>query len=303
VIFVNGARRAHTASESIGHVAPDHADTPLPPIFIGGTGRSGTTILGRLLGAQREYQLIPLEAKFHCHPHGLPGVLRGVQTPETFAATVVREWFCPDGKPKLSWLLDRDSLDAALERFVRDAGEDRVGAGRSLVQEIFGGYTRNRGGRGWIEMTPVNAMHGAPYLAELFPELRFLYIMRDGRDVVSSLIGVGWMEDVLEALSWWEDRMLRSHQMCGALPEGSLHVLRFERLLVEDRRRGYEDLLAFLAWSEDPHMRDFFERQMPAEKAHVGRWRTHLSQRQQALLVGEYPDTLARLRAAGVPTP
>jgi hypothetical protein len=227
-------------------------------------------------------------------------VLRGEQTPEVFAATVIREWYCPGGKPKLSWLLDRESLDAALERFVRDAGKDRVAAGRNLMEEIFGNYTRGRGRRGWIEMTPVNAMHGAPHLAALFPELRFLYIVRDGRDVVSSLMSLGWMNDVLEALSWWEERMLRSHQMCLALPRGSLHVLRFEQLLVESRNREYEALLAFLAWPDEAEMRRFFELQMPAEKAHVGRWNTHLTRRQRMLLAGAYPATVARLHAAGV---
>ncbi len=39
----------------------------LPPIHIGGSGRSGTTILGRLLGCHSEHLLIPFEAKFHSH--------------------------------------------------------------------------------------------------------------------------------------------------------------------------------------------------------------------------------------------
>jgi hypothetical protein len=282
---------------------PQNTDSTAPPIFIGGTGRSGTTILGKLLGAQREYQLIPLEAKFHCLPNGLPGVLSGAVTPEDFAATVVREWYCPDGKPKLSWLLDREDLDAALARFVHTARLDRVSAGRSLVQECFGDYTQGRGRRGWIEMTPVNAMHGAPHLAAMFPELRFLYIMRDGRDVASSLVSLGWMPDALKALRWWEERMLRSHRMCQRLPAGALHTLRFEQLLVEDREQTYASLLEFLGWPELPEPRRFFELEMQPAKAHVGRWRTQLPAPQRELLTVEYPATLARLHAAGVLTP
>jgi hypothetical protein len=284
-------------------MSPNHPEAVLPPVFIGGTGRSGTTILGRLLGAQRHYQLIPLEAKFHCLPDGLPAVLRREQTPEAFAARVMSMWFCPDGKPKLSWLIDRERLEALLARFVAGAGDDGVFAARSLVQEIFGGYASSRGRRGWIEMTPVNAMHGAPHLVRLFPELRFVYVMRDGRDVVGSLIDVGWMDDVRQALAWWEERMLMSHRACRALPEGSLHVLRFEQLLVEDRMGAYQRLLAFLAWPDEAGLRDFFERQMPVEQAHVGSWRTRLPRRVRSVLEGEYAQALGRLRAAGVATP
>jgi hypothetical protein len=66
---------------------------PPPPIFIGGTGRSGTTILGRLLGAHPDYETIPVEARFHSSPDGLPGVLGGSVTPEEFVHRVVEQWY------------------------------------------------------------------------------------------------------------------------------------------------------------------------------------------------------------------
>ena len=33
-------------------------------VFVGGTGRSGTTVVGRLVGAHERYHLIPFEARF-----------------------------------------------------------------------------------------------------------------------------------------------------------------------------------------------------------------------------------------------
>jgi cytidylate kinase len=47
----------------------------LAPIFVGGTGRSGTTIVARLLAEQPGYMLIPIELRVHAAPGGLSDLL------------------------------------------------------------------------------------------------------------------------------------------------------------------------------------------------------------------------------------
>ncbi len=191
---------------------------------------------------------------------------------------MLEEWYHPPGRQeKLAAFVRRDSLEAALRRFQTRAEDDPLAAGRELMQELFGGYAREQERRGWVEMTPINAMWGAPHLARLFPELRFLNVTRDGRDVASSLISVGWASDPLRALGWWEERMLRGHEQCRALPAGSLLTVRFERLLVEDREAGLQELLAFMEWEPEPSLHRFFIRRMPVEDAHVGRWKSHFT--------------------------
>ena len=279
------------------------SDGAPPPIFVGGTGRSGTTILGRMLGRHREYTVIPVEARFHSSPDGLPSVLTGVQTPERFAERVLAEWFHPPGRSeKLAAFIERDALDEALARFLVRAADDRVAAGRSLMEELFGAYARSQDRHGWVEMTPINAMWGAPYLLMMFPELRFVNVIRDGRDVAASLIAVGWLADVREALAWWEERMLRGHRELATLPAGSLLNVHFERLLVDDREGGLREIQRFMGWEEDA-MRRFFTRRMPSEEAHVGRWETDFSGRERELVASEYEAILDRLRAVGVLVP
>jgi hypothetical protein len=270
-----------------------------PPIFVGGTGRSGTTILGRLLGKQRDYTVIPVEARFHCSPDGLPGVLDGTLTPQDFARRVDELWWVA----KLAEFVERDAFDAALARFLELAPEDALAAGRGLMEDLFGGYARSRDRGGWVEMTPINAVWGAPYLARLFPELRFLNVIRDGRDVASSLIAVGWQADVREALRWWEERMRRGHEQCQSLAPGALLTVRFERLLRDDRDGCLQELHNFMGWDEDPRVRGFFTRRMPPEEAHIGRWKTHFHGREREFVATEYAAILERLQDAGVPTP
>jgi Sulfotransferase family len=274
-----------------------------PPIFVGGTGRSGTTILGRMLGRQREYTVIPVEARFHCSPEGLPGVLLGWQTPEEFARRVVEEWFHPPGRAaRLAAFVSRTDLDVALARFLAHADADTVAAGRAFTQELFGAYARSQNRSGWVEMTPINAMWGAPHLARLFPELRFVNVVRDGRDVAASLVQVGWISDAGEAIDWWEERMLRGHRECLSLPTGALLTVRFEQLLVGDRERRIDELERFMGRNE-PLMRRFFNRRMSPEEAHVGRWRRDFSGAERELVAAKYEAAVIRLRGAGVTTP
>jgi hypothetical protein len=300
-----GVARARDRTRLIGGGrAEGSTSTRLPPIFVGGTGRSGTTILGRLLGRHRDYTVIPVEAKFHCSPEGLPSVLLGKQTPEQFADRMLGEWFHPPGgNERLAAFLEREALEAALAHFLTRASEDRVAASRGLVDDLFESYARSQGRRGWVEMTPINAMWGAPHLARLFPELRFVNVIRDGRDVAASLVGMGWLRDPYEALAWWEQRMLRGHLQLAALPADALLTLRLERLLIDDREGALRDLHRFMDWEEDDSVRAFFTRRMRPEEAHVGRWRTDFSARERERIATEYEAILDRLRAAAVPIP
>src|SRR5947207_11016977 len=73
----NGERR--TANEDI--------------VFVGGTGRSGTHVLGRLIGRHSRYAGIPIEARFHCNKRGLPDLLGGRVTLAGFVEKLRDFWW------------------------------------------------------------------------------------------------------------------------------------------------------------------------------------------------------------------
>ena len=62
-------------------------------VFVGGTGRSGTHVIARLLGQHSRYEMIPIECRFHCNPSGLADVVTGKATPEEFLDKLRRFWW------------------------------------------------------------------------------------------------------------------------------------------------------------------------------------------------------------------
>ena len=63
------------------------------PIPIGGTGRSGTTIVAHLLGHHPIVAEVPFEARFHTDADGLPTLFADRESMAKFVSTMWSRWF------------------------------------------------------------------------------------------------------------------------------------------------------------------------------------------------------------------
>jgi outer membrane protein assembly factor BamB len=69
------------------------------PVFVGGTGRSGTTVVGQMLGEHPEYAAVPVEVRFHTEAGGVkdtwpasgPRVMWKRSLGEGYSSTVVED--------------------------------------------------------------------------------------------------------------------------------------------------------------------------------------------------------------------
>lgn len=125
----------------------------------------------------------------------------------------------------------------------------------------------------WGDKTPGYATE-VGRLHQVFPDARFLHLIRDGRDVVTSLRRTGWHgERSWTIAEYWSDSVAAARRDGGALPVGQYHEVKYEDLVL-DTERVLREVCEFLQEEFDPEMLSFHE----AAGDHIpGRAASHLS--------------------------
>lgn len=203
-----------------------------PYLFIVGCPRSGTTLLRRMVDAH------PLIAIPSSEQHWLAkwferrrGVTHeGLVRPELMSELLSYEKFVRTG-------IAREDL----ERLI---AADKPPTYSSFVRGVFDLYGEARGKPLAGDKTPGNVRF-IPTLHGLWPEARFVHIIRDGRSVSLSLINWErasklarrhgtWAEDpVTTSAVWWERQVRRGREDGGALDKALYHEVRYESLVEE----------------------------------------------------------------------
>lgn len=210
------------------------------PIFVGGTGRSGTTWLAQMLGEHPDVWSVPVESRFLIDPGGLQDLVRDLSTsytPYHASAALYRiddlltkrlsgrredgsyaDWNVHDA-------VGRDRFEHWQKRFLAELEafsvnhlrvgryfpdrQDAVDLCASYVGELFGGAAERNGKSRWCEKTPLNLL-SMDFLWELFPHARIIHIMRHPVQVAASHVSSSWAPTRLdEVCGWLEPLYLR----------------------------------------------------------------------------------------------
>lgn len=99
-------------------------------------------------------------------------------------------------------------------------------------------------------------------ILELFPGARFVQIIRDGRDVVASVLRKGWA-DLERCHMLWLRHVRVGTEFGKALPDGRFYSLRYEDLIA-DIEGGAEGLFKFVGVPLAPEVREFCRREQQA---------------------------------------
>lgn len=287
------------------------SDADLDLVFIGGTGRSGTHALARLVGRHPRFADVPVEARFHCNKRGMPDLLEGRITLAGYLEKLRGFWWHRvrvDGRPRGLYNLHRAAdFAAACERFEAVYPDEPIGACRELVLDLLGDVARRAGKPGLVEMSSHNVKE-AQTLLRLFPEARIIHALRDGRDAAASVTGKSWGPgNVAAAIDWWAERLRAIERGVRGEEDGASYAIdgdRFRVIMLDDlvgaeRDRAYEELLGFLGVEDEAPMRELFASSMTAETAHIGRWREQLGSLGRRRVARRYERTVAALEAEG----
>jgi hypothetical protein len=283
------------------HAAAGKVSFAARPIFIGGTGRSGTTIMSALIGRHHDVQRIKTEVKFIASAGGLCDLVRGRTTIDAFERSVLGRWYRRGPTRGLQAIMPEADVEAALPALRVGYRRDPWLAARAFTHAVLDPLAVTGGARSWVEMTPASTLV-AGTLFELFPDLRLIHAVRDGRDVACSVVKMPWgPSDQIKALDWWYRRLEQGYRACAALPGDRVLVVQLEDLIDRNREVEYGRLLAFLGLDDDPVMRRFFETEMLPERAHLGRWREEVPAGRRAAFEARYERYAQRLARHGRP--
>lgn len=213
--------------------------TGRPPFpFIVGCGRSGTTLLRLMLEGHPDLA-IPPETNFAIRPPA-DAIRDGgaVDAGRVLDGFERQEWFA-------RWRLDPGRV-ARLRAAGRLPYPD-------LLRRAYAEYADQQGKSRHGNKSPWH-VDWMPALLALIPEARFIHLIRDGRDVVLSMLETDVGPDrVRRAAHYWRGHVEGGIRAGRALPAGTYVEVRYEDL-VEDPDRVLRNLCPFIGLGFDEAM-------------------------------------------------
>jgi len=172
------------------------------PVFVVASPRSGTTLMCQMLDA---------------HP--------GIFAPYWETGLFVR--FAEMMTNHLAWVFKEHRASFPLER------EDVIGWIRESVQSLFARFAAACGKSRWAEKTPAHVFH-MDLIHEVFPHVRFIHMIRNGRDVVRSLQNMPWApRQIRWSVRRWIDSVRAGRDYGRRLPAEQYTEIRYEELVAE----------------------------------------------------------------------
>ncbi len=250
-----------------------------PPVFIVGAARSGTTLVRSMLGAHPELSIPP-----ESHFLGYVGHRYGRRTWTPAMVSAVAADVANDGHFR-RWGLDPGQTAARV-----------VGAQPASLADTLGGffsaYAASEGKQRWGDKTP-HYVFILDQLREIWPDMRVIHVIRDGRDVAASHLALSaggrrWVAPTAAAAgAWWQSAVGRGRDTGADLGERYAEV-RYEEL-VREPEATVERLCDFIGIAHDPSLVAYHDRVHLPDTVEFGRanlpldplardWRTELSE-------------------------
>lgn len=273
----------------------------MKPVFIFGCDRSGTTLLGSLLGSHSRCVTTPesqfvyemfrgFRANLHANLHA--DEKKELET----AASRIKNHF----RFKL-WNIDFDP-NAIWSQGVTSYPELIL-----FLVKTYAAGVEQPGADIWVDHTPANCSF-AVTLAELFPEAKFIHIVRDGRAVASSLMALPWkFHNARKVSDYWVKKVgqgLAAESHFG--PDRCVRV-KYEDLVAEPEG-VLQKLSAFAGLDYQPQMvtgsgfavPDYTVKEhalvgKPADPQRINAWEGRLKQRDVEIFENNSGNMLAYL--------
>jgi len=279
---------------------PDNKD--LKPVFIISSGRSGTTLLRSMLVASGQIAIPPETQNIHTLAVKFLAY-RGLKWQE-LSRLMIADF--ESHHNFFMWDLNFAPLYLSIINLPK---EKRSLA--TIIDQIYMFYAAEKfpDANLWGDQSPIYTFH-LPIILKVFPNARFIHMLRDGRDVVSSMVTRHGAEYLQEAVYRWKKSIEITKNFQKKFSPDRYHEVRYENL-VQDSERTLRDICRFIGTTYDPIMLEYWRLPSTVEYKHksfhqnlakpvfsssVGKWRERLSEDQIDYMLTEIEESL-RLKA------
>jgi hypothetical protein len=195
------------------------------PIFIVACPRSGTTILATLLNMHPEicsstethfFNFIVKQKKYNWKSFDL----------------IQFEAFLKESRIVDFCSLAKISKEDLIEEFKKlNFGSNSNANKKKILDILINSLTNKKSKKYFCEKTPQH-LYSVKEILSLYPAAKFIYLVRDGRDVVNSLMKMPWRPDgLINNSRFWKSYIQLGQKLEASMPESSFFTVRYEDLL------------------------------------------------------------------------
>lgn len=249
------------------------------PIFILGAPRSGTTFLASLL--ENTPYGSPFETQFFIKYHRRLS-LYGDITKENNLDKLLKDILSE--RAVMQWKLKISASSLINELADNFSYSD-------LINLICLKAANNNNRLNWGDKTP-HYLGDIDTLTNLFPKAKYIYIVRDGRDVALSLLQKDWgPNNIYYCAHYWKNLNDKDHHLDILEKNNQLFSVRYEDL-IDNTNTITKSLYEYLEL--DIHSNDLAKKNKTTIKGNYGKWRHSLSAHQIKIFESIAADTLTK---------
>lgn len=205
------------------------------PIFIVGMPRSGTKLLREILN---NHSLIAIsENESHCIPYFYNKFNKIENFKDKKNFKLLYQYFSE------TFFFQRltQKINFINEESWYDSITDFTYSG--VIEAFYQSYTQKKNKKIWGDKTPSYLLH-MPLLKSLFPEAKFIHIIRDVRDYCLS-IHKAWNKNIFRAAQRWNDSIVKCRKNSKILDDTAYLEVKYENI-IDDPEKNIISICKFL---------------------------------------------------------
>jgi hypothetical protein len=188
------------------------------PVFVVGVNGSGTTMLADCLGHHPDLYMFPEETKV------LPYFIYKIKSFGNLSELDARKRLAAElGKCWAYRMINKGKPVVLEDKMLSEPGFNGV------LNSLYGYFAKKQGKRRWGEKTPMYLQH-LEILAKFIPNIKFIHIYRDGRDVARSL-NRRFFRDPKRTIYRWKKILKLSRKQADQLGSSKYMEIRYEDLV------------------------------------------------------------------------